>query len=392
MAADTPAGRSGVDSDGDADREPPGSDPGGGPGTTAADRPSHPAFAAYAEESIPQAPVGAPGKDGRLELRFVAAGAEPHGPDDEPGATRLVRDHATVPFHVSGTLGHDPHSRAETVHVQSPTGGIAQGDRLDVTVTVGPGAVAAVSTGSATKVQSMNRNYAAERTRLSVGPGAHLDYVPQPTILHADARFRRETTLAVAPGGSAVLSSVVVPGRLARGERFAFDRYLARTRGRRRPASADGVTGAAESTDGADSPDESSADGSNGDRSSPDGSSANGDTGRLLFADATHMAPDETDPTAPGVLGEYPVQGAAFVVAPDEDAGALADRLHEATTDGTADEEAPAEAGASALPNGAGVAVRALGDTAEAVADRLHAARDVARRELIGAPAPRRRH
>ena len=55
----------------------------------AADLP-HPAFAAYAGEEIPQAPPGAPGKDGRLELDFAASGGE----------TRLVRDFARAPFHV----------------------------------------------------------------------------------------------------------------------------------------------------------------------------------------------------------------------------------------------------------------------------------------------------
>ncbi|MBV0924022.1 urease accessory protein UreD [Halomicroarcula limicola] len=288
----------------------------------------HPAFEGYAAESPPQAAVGAPGKDGVLELTFAPTS----------DGTTLVRDYATVPFHISGTLAHDPHPDAATVFVQSPTGGVAQGDRHDIAISVEGDATAHVSTQSSTKVQSMTHNYAAADASLSVGRGGHLDYVPEPTILHADARYSQDLTLSLETGATAVLGDIVVPGRLARGERFEFERYLSRVR----------------------------AQGPNG----------------LLFEDATHLAPGESDPTAPGVLGEFTVYGSLFVVAPESDAAETSDDLHEAVTD------CEARAGATALPNGAGVAVRALGDRAETVQSTLHAAWDRARRDLIDSPAP----
>jgi len=289
----------------------------------------HPAFEAYAAEPLPQAAVGAPGKDGVLELQF--AGTE--------GGTKLVHDYATVPFHISGTLGHDPHPDAETVFIQSPTGGIAQGDRHDIDIDVDPDAIAHVSTQSSTKVQEMNGNYAAAETGLSVESGGHLDYVPEPTILHADSRFLQQMTVELARDATAVLSDIVVPGRLARGERFDFERYL----------SSVSVSG-------------------------PDG---------LLFEDATHLTPAETDPDTPGVLGEFTVYGTLFAIAPDRDgSAALSDTLHEAVAD------CEARAGATALPNDAGVAVRSLGHRAETVQSALHAAWSEARERVVGAPAP----
>jgi len=293
----------------------------------AADAP-HPAFEGYATEAVPQAAVGSPGKDGVLELTF----------ERTADGTTLVHDYATVPFHISGTLGYDPLPEADTVFIQSPTGGVAQGDRHDVSITVGDEAIAHVSTQSSTKVQTMTCNYAAADTTLSVGAGGHLDYVPEPTILHADSRYLQELSVDLAPGATAVVSDVVVPGRLARGERFEFERYLSRVR----------ATG-------------------------PDGH---------LFEDATHLTPGDEDPTAPGVLGEFTVYGTTFVLAPDHDEAELSDALHAVVTDGDA------RAGATALPNGAGVAVRALGDRAETVQATLHAAWDLARTELRDAPAP----
>ncbi|MDT3437917.1 urease accessory protein UreD [Haloarcula sp. 1CSR25-25] len=293
----------------------------------AADAP-HPAFEGYATEAVPQAAVGSPGKDGVLELTFERAA----------DGTTLVHDYATVPFHISGTLGHDPHPDADTVFVQSPTGGVAQGDRHDVSIAVGDDAIAHVSTQSSTKVQTMTCNYAAADTTLSVGAGGHLDYVPEPTILHADSRYLQELSVDLAPGATAVVSDVVVPGRLARGERFEFERYLSRVR----------ATG-------------------------PDG---------LLFEDATHLTPAEGDPTAPGVLGEFTVYGTTFILAPAHDEAELSDALHAVVADGEA------RAGATALPNGAGVAVRALGDRAETVQETLQAGWNLARTELLDAPAP----
>lgn len=184
----------------------------------------------------------------------------------------------------------------------------------------------------------MEHNYALNETTLSVGPDGHLDYVPEPTILHADARYAQDLTLSLAAGATAIVGEVVVPGRLARGERFAFERYHSRVHG----------TG-------------------------PDG---------LLFADTTHLAPAEDDPTELGVLGEFTVYGTLFVGAPGRDAAALSDALHEVVS------TAQARAGATALPNGAGVAVRALGDRSETVQRVLHDAWDHARRELVDAPTP----
>lgn len=294
----------------------------------AADAP-HPAFSEYAGESVPQAAPGTTGKDGRLELAFARS----------DGDTRLVRDFARAPFHVSGSLGHT--DRTATVYVQSPSGGVAQGDRREVSVTVGPEAHAHVTTGSATKVFSMAHNYAESDVSLSVEPGGHLDYVPEPLILHPDARFYQSTTVDVTPGGSAVVGELVVPGRLARGEAFEFERYYARTRLR--------------------------------------------SEGRLLAADDTHIRPGEADPQVPGILGDHRVFGQLYVVAPAAEEAGLSDAVHRAVADG------PAAAGATRLPNDAGLLVRAAGERADPVREQLRAGWSVARRRLVGAGAPDRR-
>ncbi|MFW6435314.1 MAG: urease accessory protein UreD, partial [Halovenus sp.] len=121
------------------------------------------AFEAYAAESLSQAAAGSTGKEGRLRLTFAA---------DRDGNTRLVKDFSTVPFHLPGGLGHDEQlPDLATAYVQSPTGGIAQGDRHDVRVTVESDARAHVTTQSAEKVLGMERNCARTDVQLTVEDG-----------------------------------------------------------------------------------------------------------------------------------------------------------------------------------------------------------------------------
>lgn len=288
------------------------------------------AFEAYGDEPIPAAAAGAVGKDGRVTCRFAA---------DDDGRTRLVKDFARVPFHLAGGLTHDDGlPDAATVYVQSPTAGIAQGDRHAIDVTVDPGAQAHVTGQSATKVLRMERNYGATTVDLSVGDGGYLEYLPEPTICHRDARYRQNLSLSLGTDAAAVVGEILVPGRLARGEAFDFDHAYLRT-----------------------------------EASGPDG---------VLFADATDLRPAAEDPRRPGVLGDHRVLGTLYAVGD----AALSDRLHERVVecDGV-------RAGATALPNDAGAMVRVLGANTEPVRGAMRAAWDEARQALVGAPAPTRR-
>ncbi|GAA0292142.1 urease accessory protein UreD [Halarchaeum salinum] len=304
--------------------------------TLAHERDLPPAFEPYEGESLPQVGVGSPGKVGELDATF-AAGVD--------GSTDLVADYARVPYHLSGTLDHDV-GRPDfaTAYVQSPTGGVAQGDRNRMIVTAEADARAHVSTGSATKVLSMDANYGRVDATFVVEDGAHVEYVPEQTILHPDARYCGETAVTLGHDASAILTDVVVPGRLARDEAFDFERYYART-----------------TVDGPD--------------------------GRIL-ADTTHLAPGDphADPRRAGVLDDYTVLGTCYVATTrDVDSGRLSDRLADRLVD------EPARASATALPRDGGAFVRALGDRAGDVQAALTAAWDEASRVLLDAPAPDQR-
>ncbi|WP_394742456.1 urease accessory protein UreD [Natronococcus roseus] len=314
-----------------------------------------PAFETYADEPLAQAPAAGPGKNGLLEATFARTGE---------GPTRLVRDRAEVPYHHTGTLDTDPVPGLATLVAQEPTGGVAQGDRHRMLLEARSGARAHVTTQSATKVHSMDANYAHLDAALSVEAGSLLEYVPGPTIVNEDARCLQTVSVELADGAVAIVADVLVPDGLSDHESFSFDHYHSRVEARR------------------------------------------GD--RLVCADAVDLRPAERDPRDPASVGEYGVVGSLYVFAPSDGAdgdgtdGADGPASVETATLVASVRECLAEfedecdrgvhTGVSALPCEAGAVVRLLGHREADVTGALRAAWDETRRELlgVGAPADRR--
>ncbi|MDQ0462660.1 urease accessory protein [Caulobacter ginsengisoli] len=147
----------------------------------------------------PQRAVGA----GRLSLVRGAAGVGP-GRLYQQGCAqirlpRLRADHA------------------EAILINT-AGGLTGGDMLDWTVEVEAGAAGVVTTQACDKVYRSSGGVANVTSRLSVGPSARLDWIPQETILFDEARLHRRLEADVAPDGRLLVLEAVVLGRAAMGE------------------------------------------------------------------------------------------------------------------------------------------------------------------------------
>lgn len=294
------------------------------------------AFQSYGDESLQQAPAFGPGKNGIFEATLVR---------NPGGETRLLRDYAKVPYHLTGTLDIDPASGLTTLCLQEPTGGVAQGDRHSIDVDARANARAHLMTQSATKVHSMHANYAHLDTTLKAGPNSHLEYLPGPTILNEDARCLQTTTVDLAESASVIVGDIVLPDGLSAHDPFSFDHYHSRLE-----ASCDE---------------------------------------RLVCADAVDLRPIERLPKDPATVGEYGIVGTLYVFAPspEVDEAVLSEAIHErlASVEST-------QTGASELPYGGGVAVRILGHRSADVTKALTAAWEEARNAILGVgiPADRR--
>ena len=96
----------------------------------------------------------------------------------------------------------------------SPTAGLLEGDKLEVDVSVDPGAKVALISPAACRVHTMNQGSAIIEQSYKVGSGALLDVWPAPLILQKDARLEQTTRVEVA-GDSVLLfvKSSVLDGR-----------------------------------------------------------------------------------------------------------------------------------------------------------------------------------
>lgn len=108
---------------------------------------------------------------------------------------------------------------AEAVTLNS-SGGVAGGDALTVTVRAGPGTQAAVASQAAERFyRALPGTRARVITRLQVGPGAALDWLPQEAILFDRCALRRELRIDLAADARFLGVESLVFGRTAMGER-----------------------------------------------------------------------------------------------------------------------------------------------------------------------------
>ena len=158
------------------------------------------------------------GWSARLNLRFE--------PREVNGARRSViaeRDHfgplrILKPLYPEG----DDICHAVIVH---PPGGIVAGDSLAVDLRVDSGARALATTPGAQKWYRSTGAAASAITRLQVADDAHLEWMPQETMVFDGARARQSLEITLAPKARFFGWEMLCLGRTTRGERFATGEF-----------------------------------------------------------------------------------------------------------------------------------------------------------------------
>lgn len=101
------------------------------------------------------------------------------------------------------------------------SGGIAGGDRLRFEIDWRENTRATVTTSAAEKIYRAGASDAARiDTHLTVGAGAHAEWLPQETILFRQSRLERRCRFDLAGGASLLAADMFVLGRAASGERY----------------------------------------------------------------------------------------------------------------------------------------------------------------------------
>ncbi len=155
---------------------------------------------------------------GRLRLRAAPCGER----------TVLTDLYRTSPFHPGPVNHRDGQAR---IILQDVTPGLFPGDRLHVDVEIAAGASLVVQGQGATKVYPAQAGSGAESTiSLTVADAATLWWLPGGLIPFRDARLSTRTHVALAGTARFAHLDVITPGRVAMGERFAYERLDARLR------------------------------------------------------------------------------------------------------------------------------------------------------------------
>ncbi|VVO56338.1 Urease accessory protein UreD [Pseudomonas fluorescens] len=130
-----------------------------------------------------------------------------------------------------GPLRVQKHLYAEGPHVCQhiivhPPGGIAGGDRLDISASVGRDAWAQItSPGAAKWYRAAGPAY--QQLALKVASGATLEWLPQETIIFSAAQAELSTCVELEGDARLFYWDVVALGRPASGERFDFGHFQA---------------------------------------------------------------------------------------------------------------------------------------------------------------------
>lgn len=279
--------------------------------------------------------AGAPGKVGLVELEVA----------QRAGASRIVLRYHRAPLQFFQPLYLDPARRdMPFVVLLQQGGGLLQGDRYRLDITCRENAAVHVTSQSATKLYKCDDNFATQVVQITAEAGSVVEYLPDVTIPYRRSRFFQRVDLWVHPEATVMVGDILASGRVAHGERHAYDIFYAQTN--------------AYTLDGA-----------------------------LLAADTVKLEPATQDLAGPGLLGPYDAFGLLSIFSrqrpPAELVAALRQSLaHEPRLAGRT------LAGVSELPNGCGVSVRILGHSAALVTRARTVAWNAARLALLGVPAP----
>lgn len=222
--------------------------------------------------------------------------------------------------------------------VITTSGCVLQGDRLALDVALGPGARAHVTTQSATKIHTMDANYAVQTQTFALADGAYLEYLPEPLLPHRRARFLSDTRISVAQTATLLCAEIVQPGRKYHHPDEAFGAVLLSL-----------------------------------------ATSAQRPDGRTLFTEKLVIEPARRAVRQTGVMDSFDVMANVVLLTPK----AAADRVH-ARIDADVRHEDGVAFGACHLPNDAGLIFKALGRETEQVKAKVREFWGIAREEVTG--------
>jgi urease accessory protein len=282
------------------------------------------------DSPLAQLGVGKAGKIGAIVLKLEQ--------DKSNGKTSVKEQYSRVPLYTQRALYlEEALSNMAYMYIISPSGGILQGDRYRMDITLRNHAFAHITTQGATRIYRMEGNFATQVINIDVGEDCYFEYIPDQVIPYRDSRFYQEANLRVHDNATLLYSEIITPGRVASGEHFDYDICYMKA-------------------------------------------IAKDHSGGLKFTDVAMLEPKKRDMKMFGVLSNHDVVGNMYIITKN--------KLQEINTSvNTALRAIPKiYAGATILPSNSGVGIRMLGNSASDVRYVIYEVVRIVRRIILDAP------
>lgn len=279
---------------------------------------------------LSQLGVGKAGKVGALVLKL----------EHDPGRQKTVakEQYSKVPLYTQRALYLEESLPSMAyMFIMSPSGGILQGDRYRMDITLKNNAFFHLTTQGATRLYRMDKNYATQLVNITVGEGCYFEFIPDQIIPYRSSRFYQNVTLNAHDNSTMIYSEILVPGRVGSGESFEYDICYLKA-------------------------------------------SAKNQNGDLRFIDTALLEPKKRSIKDFGILEGFDVIGTVYVLTEEKYIRGLNDQINSAI------ESLPKiYGGATILPNNSGVMVRLLGPFASDIRDIVYEIVRISRKAILNA-------
>lgn len=266
---------------------------------------------------LKQLEVGRAGKIGALVLRLEQ--------NEEEGKTVVKEQYSKVPLFTQRALYLEESLPSMAyMYIISPSGGILQGDRYRMDITLKNKAHAHLTTQGATRIYKMETNYATQIVNVAVDDGCYLEFVPDQIIPYRDSRFYQNVDLKIHDNATMVYSEMIVPGRVASGESFEYDICYMKALGRNQ-------------------------------------------NHKLRFIDIAILEPKKTDLKVLGILGNFEVVGTIYILTNTKYVLELNNEINSGLQ-----KLNHISGGAAILPHDSGIIIRMLGSVASDIRNAIY--------------------
>ena len=281
------------------------------------------------EEKVEQLGVGKSGKVGILDLELQT---------DNEGKTVITKQFSQVPLQIQRTLYlENSLPKMAYLYVISPSGGVLQGDRYKIDVVLKNKAVAHMTTQGATRIYSMNKNYASQILNITVDENCYLEYIPDQIIPYKNSRYYQKVNLNVHNNSTLIYSEILTPGRVAMNESFEYDICYLRTHCKDQDK-------------------------------------------KIRFLENTKIEPKKMRVTDFGVLGEHEIVGTVYILTRKDNVIELENNFNEyiQNSDGNS-------VGTSILSDESGIIIRILGNKTDKIFNVIFKILEISRRKILRA-------